>query len=579
MLRRDRTADRAWWRGYDRANLRGDLPAGFTVAAYLIPQVMAYAQIAGLSPAAGLWAAVAALCLYAFLGSSSQLSVGPESTTALLTAAALAPLAAGSAERYVALAALLAFMVGVICLVAAALRLGVLADLLSKPVLIGYLAGVALLMMVGQLGHLTRVDVDGNSAADQLSSWWGNRDEVHLPTLLTAASVLALLLVLQHWRPRSPAPLIAVLTATAAAAAFRLGDHGVAVVGAIPTAPVTPDLATVSWADVRLLLAPALAITIVGFTDNVLTARAFAGRRNESIAGNRELVALGAANVGAGAIGGFPVSSSGSRTALGDAVGSCTQLYSLVAAGSVVLTLMIFSDVLADFPIAALGALVVYAAWRLIEFTEFRRLGRFRRSELVLALATLSGVLALGVRDGILAAVGLSLIDLLRRVARPHDAVQGFVPGLAGMHDIDDYPQARQVSGLLVYRYDSPLFFANAEDFHRRLLEAFRATDPRPTWVVLNVEAVIEIDATAAEVLERLHVELSAQGVVLALARVKHALRRDLDAAGLTARIGEAQFFPTLPTAVDAFRSARAPESLSSRPVGTSAPGTGVVRP
>lgn len=579
MLRRGKPADRAWWLRYDRVSLRGDLPAGLTVAAYLVPQVMAYAQVAGLSPAAGLWAAVAALCLYAFLGSSPQLSVGPESTTALLTAATLAPLAAGSAERYVALAALLAIMVGVTCLIAAVLRLGVLADLLSKPVLIGYLAGVALLMMVGQLGHLTRVDVEGTSVGDQLSSWWGSRDEVHLPTVLTAAAVLALLLVLQRWRPRSPAPLIAVLGATAAAAALRLGEHGVAVVGAIPVAPVTPDLATVSWADVRLLLGPALAIAIVGFTDNVLTARAFAGRRNESIAGNRELVALGAANLGAGAVGGFPVSSSGSRTALGDAVGSRTQMYSLIAAGAVVLTLMIFTDLLADFPIAALGALVVYAAYRLIAFNEFRRLGRFRRSELVLALATLCGVLALGVRDGILAAVGLSLIDLLRRVARPHDAVQGFVPGLAGMHDIDDYPQARQVPGLLVYRYDSPIFFANAEDFHRRLLEAFRAAHPRPRWVVLNVEAVIEIDATAAEVLERLHAELSAQDVVLALARVKHALRRDLDAAGLTARIGEAHFFPTLPTAVDAFRSAWPPESLSSRPVGTSAPGAGVVRP
>lgn len=579
MVRRERSAGRAWWRRYDRASLRGDLPAGLTVAAYLIPQVMAYAQVAGLSPAAGLWAAVAALCVYAFLGSSSQLSVGPESTTALLTAAALAPLAAGSTERYAALAALLAFLVGATCLIAAVLRLGVLADLLSTPVLIGYLAGVALLMMVGQLGHLTRVEVDGNSAADQLTSWWGNRDEVHVPTVLTAAAVLALLLVLQRWRPRSPAPLIAVLAATAAAAAFRLGDHGVEVVGAIPVAPITPNLTGVSWTDVRLLLGPALAIAIVGFTDNVLTARAFAGRRNESIAGNRELVALGAANVGAGALGGFPVSSSGSRTALGDAVGSRTQMYSLIAAGSVVLTLMIFTELLADFPIAALGALVVYAAYRLIEFTEFRRLGRFRRSELALALATLGGVLALGVRDGILAAVGLSLIDLLRRVARPHDAVQGFVPGLAGMHDIDDYPQARQVPGLLVYRYDSPLFFANAEDFHRRLLDAFRTTDPQPRWVVLNVEAVIEIDATAAEVLERLHTQLSAQGVVLALARVKHNLRRDLDAAGLTARIGAEHFFPTLPTAVDAFRGDQDAQSLSSRPIGTSAPGTRAVRP
>jgi sulfate permease, SulP family len=244
----------------------------------------------------------------------------------------------------------------------------------------------------------------------------------------------------------------------------------------------------------------------------------------------------------------------------------------------VVLSLLTFSGVLADFPVAALGALVVYAAWRLIEFTEFHRLGRFRRSELVLAVATLAGVLALGVRDGILAAVGLSLIDLLRRVARPHDAVQGFVPGLAGMHDIDDYPEARQVPGLLVYRYDSPIFFANAEDFHRRLLDAFRATEPRPRWVVLNVEAVIEIDATSAEVLERLHAELAAQGVVLALARVKQDLRRELDAAGLTARIGESHLFPTLPTAVEAFTAGPRPGLLRGQPE-SFGPDRGVVGP
>lgn len=576
MFRRVRAVHQPWWHGYDRASLSGDLPAGLTVAAYLIPQVMAYAQVAGLPPAAGLWAAVAALCIYALIGSSRQLSVGPESTTALMTAAALGPLTAGAPDRYAALAALLAVLVGAICLIAAVLRLGVLADLLSKPVLIGYLAGVAVLMMVGQLGHLTRVEVDADSVGGQLASWWRHREQLHVPTLITAAAVFAFLVVLHRWRPRSPAALIAVLTATAAVALFRLDEHGIEIVGSLPGAPAFPDAATLSWADVGQLLGPAFAIAIVGFSDNVLTARAFAGRRNEAIHGNRELVALGAANLGAGAVGGFPVSSSGSRTALGDAVGSKTQLYSLVAAAAVVVTLVAFGDVLADFPIAALGALVVYAAWRLIELSEFRRLGRFRRSELLLALATSAAVLVLGVRDGILAAVALSLIDLLRRVARPHDAVLGFVPGLAGMHDVDDYPEAHGLPGLLVYRYDSPLFFANAEDFHRRLFEAFHGADPQPRWVVLNVEAVVEIDTTAADVLTRLHTELTALDVVLGLARVKQNLRRDLDAAGLTARIGEAHLFPTLPTAVAAFRTQDpgGPEHL-----GTSAPRTDDVRP
>lgn len=556
MFRRVEAVHRPWWRGYDRADLSGDLPAGLTVAAYLIPQVMAYAQVAGLPPTTGLWAAVAAMSVYALIGSSRQLSVGPEATTALMTAAALGPLAAGAPARYAALAALLAVLVGAICLLAAAVRLGVLSDLLSKPVLVGYLAGIAVLMMVGQLGRITRVDVSGDSVAGQLQSWWHHRGQLHVPTLALGLAVLALLVVLGRWRSRSPGALIAVLAATAVVAVFHLDRHGIEVVGSLPGAPAIPDTGVLSWSDLHLLLGPALAIAVVGFSDNVLTARAFAGRRNEAIHGNRELVALGAANLGAGAVGGFPVSSSGSRTALGDAVGSRTQLHSLVAAGAVVVTLLVFRDVLATFPVAALGALVVYAACRLIEVTEFGRLSRFRRSELLLALATTAAVLGLGVRDGIFAAVALSLIDLLRRVARPHDAVLGFVPGLAGMHNVDDYPEAESVPGLLVYRYDSPIFFANAEDFHRRLLSAVRGSVPRPVWVLLNMEAVIEIDSTAADVLKQLHSELRNQGIVLVLARVKQDLRRDLDAAGLTERIGTDRIFPTLPTAVAAFTAA-----------------------
>ncbi len=564
MFRRVERVAPPWWRGYTRADLRHDLPAGVTVAAYLIPQVMAYAQVAGLPPAAGLWAAVAALTVYAVLGSSPQLSVGPESTTALMTAAALGPLAAGSPDRYAALAVLLAAMVGTICLIASAARLGALADLLSKPVLVGYLAGVAVLMTVGQLKNVTRVTVEGESIAEQLDSLWGNRDQLHVPTLALAAAVLVLMLALQRWRPQVPGALVAVLGATAVVALFDLDRNGIAVVGSLPGSPASPDLGLVESDDIRLLIAPAIGLAVVGFTDNVLTARAFASRRNQTIDGGRELAALGAANLGAATAGGFPVSSSGSRTALGDAVGSRTQFHSLAAAATVILTLVLLRDVLADFPVAALGALVLYAAVRLVEIAEFRYLNRFRRSELLLALATTGAVLTLGVRDGILAAVVLSLADLLRRVARPHDAIQGFVPNLAGMHDVDDYPDAELVPGLLVYRYDSPLFFANAENFHRRLLAALRGTEPPPRWVVLNVEAMVEIDVTAAEVLARLHTELSAQGVVLAMAQVKQDLRRDLDAAGLTDRIGAEHLFPTLPTAVAAFRVG---EGTSDTPV------------
>ncbi|MGQ0842873.1 MAG: sulfate permease [Sporichthyaceae bacterium] len=541
--------------------LSGNLAAGVTVAAYLIPQVMAYSQVAGVPPMAGLWTAVAAMLVYALIGSSTQLSVGPESTTALMVAVAIAPLAAGDADRYVALASLLALMVGAVCLLARVARLGFLADLLSKPVLLGYLAGVAALMAIGQLGRVTRLEVDGNSSLAQLESFARGAERAHWPTVVLAAGVLAALLLLHRRWPRSPAPLVVVLLATAAVAVFGLRSHGIDVVGPVSGLPRPPALTTLRWEDVANLLVPAVAVVLVGFTDNVLTARAFAVRRHRSIDGNRELAALGAANLAAGAVGGYPVSSSGSRTALADAAGARSQLYSVVAAGTVVLAVFALGPVLANFPVAALGALVVYAAVLLVDVSGLRRLYAFRRSEALLALATAVAVLTVGVRDGILAAVALSLLDLLRRVARPHDAVLGYVPGLAGMHDVADYPQGRPVPGLMVYRYDSPLFFANAEDFHRRAIAAYEATRPKPRYVLLNLEAVSEIDATAAEALEELRAELERDGVLLALARVKHELRRDLDAAGLTERIGPQLIFPTLPTAVAALTS---PEGLQA---------------
>lgn len=532
--------------------LTGDLPAGVTVAAYLIPQVMAYSQIAGLSPTAGLWASVAAMLAYALLGSSRQLSVGPESTTALMVAAALAPVAAGDAGRYAALASVLALMVGAMCLVGRVLRLGFLADLLSKPVLLGYLAGVAALMIIGQLGRLTGTEVDGDSAAEQLESFVRVVDDSHMETIVLAATVLAVLVVLRRFRPGWPAPLLTVLLATAAVAAFDLQQHGIGVVGSVSGMPDLPAFDSLRGQDVLDLIGPALAIMLVGFTDNMLTSRAFAARHHAYVDGNRELMALGAANLAAGGVGGFPVSSSGSRTALADAAGARTQRYSVVAALTVVTVLFAFGPILTNFPVAALGALVVYAAVRLVDVAGLRRLLAFRHSEAALALVTTVGVLTLGVRDGILVAVALSLVDLLRRVTRPHDAVLGTVPGLAGMHDVEDYPTAQEVPGLLIYRYDSPLFFANAQDFRRRATKAYAAAPTKPRYMLLNMEAMSEIDVTAADVLEDLRADLARDGVALALCRVKYELRRDLDAAGLSEAIGPHLIFPTLATAVEA---------------------------
>ncbi|MFD4141740.1 SulP family inorganic anion transporter [Streptomyces sp. NPDC058572] len=541
-------------KGYRRGWLRGDLVAGITVAAYLVPQVMAYASVAGLPPVAGLWAILPAIVLYAFLGSSRLLSVGPESTTALMTATVVGPLAAGDPARYAVLASALAVAVGLMCLVAWAARLGFVADLLSRPILIGYLAGVALIMTVDQLTKLTGVPTEGSGFFPQLLSFLGNLGEAHAATVIF--SVVALLFLFLAARlPRAvPGPLLAVVLGTAVVAAFGLEERGLPVIGEIPAGLPGPELPAL--ADLPQLLLPAVGVLLVGYTDFILTARAFAtddgGPRLDP---NQELLALGAANLGAGTMQGFPVSSSASRTALAQSAGGRTQGYALVSGAAVLAVLLFLSPLLKSTPTAVLGALVVYAAVRMIDLAGFRRLASFRRRELLLALGCLLGVLVLDILYGVLVAVGLSVVELLSRVARPHDAVQGLVPGLAGMHDVDDYPQARIIPGLLVYRYDSPLFFANAEDFRRRALAEVAGQESPIRWFVLNAEANVEVDITALDALDALRRELTGRGIEFAMARVKQDLRDELDAYGLTRSVGEDRIFPTLPTAVAAYRA------------------------
>lgn len=541
-------------RHYQRVWLRGDVLAGVTVAAYLIPQVMAYATLAGLPPVAGLWAALIPMVVYAILGSSRQLSVGPESTTALMTATALAPLAIGDPGRYAAMAAALAVLVGVICLVAGLCKLGFLAELLSRPVLIGYMTGVAVVMIGSQLGKVTGVDVDGDEFITQVRSFAAGIDEVNWPTAALSGAVLVLLLVLFRLSPRFPGALVAVLAASAAVWILDLESSGIRVIGDVPAGFITPGLPAVSAAELFTLWLPALGIAVVAFSDNVLTARTFGSRKGETVDANAELRALGVCNMATGVTQGFPVSSSGSRTALGDAVGSRTQVYSLVMLVTVVAVMVVGGDLLAGFPTAALGALVVYAALRLIDIAEFRRLARFRRSELILAVATTVAVLGFGMLYGVLVAIGLSVLDMLRRIARPHDGVLGYVPGLAGMHDIDDYPDAEAVPGLVVYRYDAPLFFANAEDFRQRAMAAVAQAEHPVEWFVYNAEVNVDPDLTAVDALEQLRADLTARGIVFAMARVKQDLLDDLVASGFREKIGADRIFPTLPTAVQAFR-------------------------
>jgi high affinity sulfate transporter 1 len=541
---------------YRRAWLGGDVLAGVTVAAYLVPQVMAYSGVAGLPPVAGLWAILPAIGMYAVFGGSRLLSVGPESTTALMTASVVAPLAGSDPDRYAGLAAALAVTVGLLCVVAWVLRLGFVADLLSRPVLIGYLAGVALIMMVDQLTKLTGVPISGSRFFPQLWSFLTHLGDAHGPTVVFSVLALAFLFGVARWFPRLPGPLFAVVLGTAAVVLFDLDErHDLKVVGTLPAG--LPSFAAPDLSELGHLVLPALGVLLVGYTDFILTARAFTGGDEDEGRqdASQEFLALGAANLGAGFLRGFPVSSSASRTALASSTGARSQGYSLVAGAVVLAVLLFLSPLLSRMPSAVLGALVVYAAIRMIDLAGFRQLASFRRRELVLAIGCLAGVLALDILNGVIVAIGMSVAELLIRVARPHDAVQGLVPGVAGMHDVDDYPSARIVPGLVVYRYDSPLFFANAEDFHRRALAAVDDQDENVLWFVLNTEANVEVDITALDAVDALRRELTDRGIVFALARVKQDLLDDLRSYGLADAVGPDLIFPTLPTAVAAYRA------------------------
>ncbi|WP_020143578.1 SulP family inorganic anion transporter [Terracoccus sp. 273MFTsu3.1] len=545
-------------RRYDKVWLRGDVLGGITVAAYLVPQVLAYAEVAGLPAVSGLWAVGPGLLVYAVLGSSRQLSVGPESTTALMTAAGVGALvtAGGGMAMRQEMAALLAIAVGLICLVGFVTRLGFLSDLLSKPVLVGYMAGIAALMIVSQLGKVTGLDVEGDSFLQEVRYAVTHLGDVHAPTVLLSLGVLVVLFAFQRFAPLWPGPLIAMLGSTVVVAVLDLADRfGITLVGPVPQGLPSFALPDVSDVDVWALLPAALGVAVVAYSDNVLTGRAFAGRHRETIDSDQEFLALGGANVATGLLQGFPISSSGSRTVIADSMGARTQLHSLVSLVLVIATLLWLGPVIAAFPTAALGAVVVYAAIRLVDIAEMRRIGAFRRSELVLALATTVAVLLFGVLPGIGAAIALSVLDLLRRIVHPHDGVLGYVPDVAGMHDIDDHPNAVQVPGLVVYRYDSPLFFANSDDFVSRALRVVdeASRHARVEWFLLNAEANTEVDLTAVDALETLRSTLANREIRFAMARVKEDMRLSLEAGGFLEKVGADVVFPTLPTAVAAY--------------------------
>jgi len=537
---------------YAKRKLRPDLVAGITVAAISIPAGMAYASLAGMSPVAGLYALLLPAIAYAFLGSSRQLVVGPEGAIAVLVATTVAPLATKQTADYATLVALLAIMVGAIYFGAYLLRLGWVADYFSRAVLVGYLHGVVVVLIIGQLGKLFGVPIEQERPPQQLVEFLGELDAISWATVLVGAISIAVLLVLKYRFRKVPGALVVVVGGIVASAWFGLADHGVSVVGDIAAGLPRLTIPRFRLGDVLDLLPGALGIFAVGFADGILTARAFAGRHNQRIDANQELLANGVANVGAGFTQAFPVGASNSRTAVNDQMGAKTQVVGLVAAGVAAIVLVFLTAPVEKLPSACLGAVIVVAAIGLVSFDDWRALRATGRGQVVIAATTMAVVVAVGVLEALVVAIVLSIVDVIARSSRPHDAVLGWVPRMGRYADVAVHLSARVTQGVVVYRLDDRLFFGNSRYFRARVREAI-AGAPTPTrWLVFDAQFVNEVDASGAEAVEQLCTQLAARGVTFVVARLEDHAQHRFDMTGLSERIGREHFYPTVEAAVRA---------------------------
>jgi high affinity sulfate transporter 1 len=536
---------------YPKHDLRRDAVAGVTVAALAIPAAMAYAELAGLSPVAGLYALLLPVIAYVVLGSSRQIVLGPEGALSLLLATSLAPIATGN--DYAALAAMVAVLVGGIAILARVLRFGWISDYFSRAVLVGYLHGVAIVLIVGQLGKFFGMSIEAQDPLPQLREFF---DEISTVDGLTAAVGIVSLgaLLLLRWKaPRVPGALVVVVGAIVVSAIVDLEGQGVAVVGSIPS-----GLPSLSWPSVGIgkifeLLPVAFGIFAVGFADQILTARSFAGRHDQHVDANQELLAFGAANLSAGVTQAFPVGASGSRTAVNDQMGARTQIVGIVSAAVVVVVLLFVTAPFEILPKATLGAVIIGAAIGLIDPAAWRGLARSGRSQVIIAAVTFTGVVIVGVLEALLVAVALSIVDVVARSAKPHDAVLGYVERLGRYANVTFHPSARVIPGVLVYRLDDRLFFANSRHFKARVREAVAGAPEPVRWFVFDAEGTTDIDASGTEALEQTIRTLADQHITFVVAQAKHYLRERFDATGLTARIGPDRMYPTVDAAVGAF--------------------------
>jgi len=531
-------------REYHRQWLGSDVIAGLSVAAVAVPIGIAYAQLAGFRSESGLYSALFPLLAYAVFGTSKQLIINPDSAACAIVAATLAPLAAGDPIRYADLSVTLAILVGVLCIVGGLLHLGVLANFLSRPILTGYMNGIALSILVGQLGPLFGFTVSGDGFFRRVASFVSHLNDTHVITLATGVGLFILLRAIQHTAPRIPAPLVVVAVAIAAAYALDLQQQGVAVVGAVPGGFPVPRLPTsVALSELGPLALSACGIVLVSFCSMMPTARGFAAKNGYRIDANQDFIALGVSNLAAGLGQGFVVSGADSRTAVGDAAGGKTQVTSLVAAAAIAAVLVFLTPPLAYLPKTALAAIVVSAVIGLFDLAPLGGYYRVSRVEFCLSIVATLGVITLGVLPGILIAVGLALLKLISLAANPHDAVLGIIDDPTGGYASDD-PAARRIPGLTIYRYNGPIVFFNADHFKDRVRAVVAETTP--SWLLIDAGSTLVLDVTGAEALEALRTELAGQGIALAIARPHGLLLMMLERSGLSERIGVHHLFPTV---------------------------------
>lgn len=555
---------------YRRAWFRPDVQAGLSVAAIQIPTAIAYAQIAGFPPQVGLYACILPMLIYALIGSSRQLMVGPDAATAAMVAAAITPLAGGDPQRLVGLSMIIAIMVGLFSIVAGLARAGFIASFLSRPILVGYLNGIGLSLLVGQLGKLFGYEAATSGFVAGILALLENLLHIHWPTLILGSLSLLLMVLLPRRFPQLPGALCGVLLASLAAALLGLDRYGVELLGEVPAGLPQLSWPQTSLEELKSLLRDATGITVVSFCSAMLTARSFAARHGYSINANHEFVALGLANIGAGVSQGFAISGADSRTAVNDMVGGKTQLVGVVAALVIAATLLLLNKPLGWVPMPALGAVLLLAGWGLIDVQALKGFWKLSRFEFSLCLLTTVGVLSVGVLPGIFVAVSIAVLRLLYYTYRPSDAVLGWMHGIDGQVELAKYPQATTLPGLVIYRFDAPLLFFNADYFKQRVLAVVDGSE-RPNAVLLNAEAMTNLDISGLATLHEVQQILKAQGVHLSLARVTGQTLDLLQRSSMLGEIKPPLVFSSVRSGVSAYRYwLRQQERLAAQAAATS---------